>query len=422
MTPIEDIATEVVPRDATPVPLVIASILRPEGTTGVHTHIRELCAYLDENGLPYELVTPFSWGRPLSTTIFGMRLPLQRVAPPASVAWYRYWHTTFLTEALHRQLAHLGPVVIYAQGPEAAGASLRARVSLRQRVVMAVHFLRSQADGWVTKGHIAANGRITRTIQQSERRIVEKLDGIVYVSNAASEQLGRAVPAAAAIPSTVIPNFVRSIPPGPPGKPLADLVTVGGLEVEKNQQFLLRVLALAKEAGKRYTLDIYGTGSLRAPLERLATELGLSRQVCFRGFDRNVRAALPSYRAYVHSCPAETGPLALIEAMAAGLPILAGASGGVPELLSDGIEGRYWPLDDPVASAEALIALLEDEDSRRTAARAASLRFISSFTTERLAPELLDFLGNSLRTTTPPRAGPDVHPSQPPVAAIKSWK
>jgi glycosyltransferase involved in cell wall biosynthesis len=381
------------------VPLVVASILRPQGTTGVHTHIRELCWYLREQRMAHEVVTPFSWGQALSAPVFGLRRPLQHVAPPASVAWYRYWHTVFLTRALRARLATLGPTVIYAQGPEAARASLDARRGPQQRVVMAVHFLGSQAAGWVSKGHISASGRTANAIERFEREVVAYLDGIVYVSRATRDQFLAAVPHAADVPSSVVPNFVRPLQLPAHPEHLADLVTVGGLEREKNQEFILHVLALARDAGRPYTLDVYGVGPLRPHLERTASKLGLADQVRFCGYDPDVRTALPGYRAYAHACPVETGPLAVIEALAAGLPILAARYGGVPELFSNGIEGRYWPLDDASAASQILIAFLEHDRVRQDASRAAGLRFSSHFDARLVAPLLIRFLNDRLPGT-----------------------
>jgi glycosyltransferase involved in cell wall biosynthesis len=392
MTPIEDIAAEVVPRDATPVPLVIASILRPEGTTGVHTHIRELCAHLDEKGLPYEIVTPFSWGRPLSTVIFSLRFPLNCIAPPASVAWYRHWHTAFLRAALRRRLQAYGRAVIYAHGPEAATASVQARNHPDQQVVMAVHFLRSQAGGWVTKGHISPGSRAVKHIELSERRLVPHLDGIVYVSRTARDEFFAAIPEARDIRSDIVTNFVRPLQLPPTPQPLGDLVTVGGLEKDKNQEFLLRVLAAARDAGHAYTLDIYGKGSLRRHLKGVAKRLGLTNQVRFRGYDAAVRSHLPAYRAYVHACAVETGPLAVIEALEAGLPVLAVNKGALGELLSDGIEGRYWNPDDPAGAAQVLITLLQNDKALEAAGRAAFRRFSTSFDASLIAPRLVTFL------------------------------
>lgn len=378
--------------DGKPVPLVIASILRPEGTTGVHTHIRELCAYLGEQQLPYTLITPFSWGQPWSNVIFGIRPALQWIAPPTSVSWYRYWHTAFLAAALRHQLTQLGPALIYAQGPEAAWASIRARQHAEQRVIMAVHFLRSQTGGWISKGHITPHSRTAKAIQASERRLVPKLDRIIYVSRAANQEFVSALPDAASVPSDIVPNFVRPIDTLPVREPLGDLVTIGALEKEKNQDFLLRVLALAKDAGHTYTLDIYGTGSLRRRLERTAKILGLAAQVRLRGYNPAVRTVLPAYRAYVHACAVETGPLALIEALQAGLPILAPDQGGVRELLSNGVEGLYWPLDDPRAASGILNSLMLNEAFRQSASRAAKLRFNTHLDSRLLAPKLTSAL------------------------------
>ena len=66
-------------------PLVIATILREEGTTGVHTHFRELRRYLRSRGAEGVIVTPFSWGRPLPDSVFSLRLALEPLTgPPAS--------------------------------------------------------------------------------------------------------------------------------------------------------------------------------------------------------------------------------------------------------------------------------------------------------------------------------------------------
>ena len=74
------------------------------------------------------------------------------------------------------------------------------------------------------------------------------------------------------------------------------------------------------------TLDVFGDGPCRKDLLRQA-HLGLETQVRFRGFRPDVRDFLPGYRAYVHASYSESLPLAIIEAMAAGLPIVAGDTG-----------------------------------------------------------------------------------------------
>jgi glycosyltransferase involved in cell wall biosynthesis len=98
------------------------------------------------------------------------------------------------------------------------------------------------------------------------------------------------------------------------------------------------------------------------------------------------------YRAYVHAATREVLPLALIEALAAGLPIVAGAIGGIPELFDPGVEGAIWPLDDPDAAARVLIGLLEDEKRLARSAAAAAARFSREFDAAVAGPALEAFL------------------------------
>ena len=105
-------------------------------------------------------------------------------------------------------------------------------------------------------------------------------------------------------------------------------------------------------------------------------ELGLDGQVNFHGFRTDLRDLLPRYKCYAHTSYSESSSLAIIESMAAGLPILAAAIGPIPELCDDGVEARFWPLDDP---AQAVAALLLDSSTTRStrlaAAEAATRRF-----------------------------------------------
>ena len=130
----------------------------------------------------------------------------------------------------------------------------------------------------------------------------------------------------------------------------------------------------------------------RQDLIRLARSLGLEEQVRFRGFRRDVRDFLPRYRAYVHASYSESSSLAIMEAMGAGLPVVAGDIGPISELCDDGVEGRFWPLDDPVKAAATLIGLLDSEPARLMAANAARERFSRDFDAEVVAPRLRSFL------------------------------
>jgi glycosyltransferase involved in cell wall biosynthesis len=385
-----------------PRPVIISTTFRETGTTGVHTHFQQVARFLREQGTPVKIVTPFSWARPLTYPMFAPRLVLQRVYGPASVLWYRHWHEAFLRNALKRELAAAGDCVIYAQGPLDARAALAARTGPRQRVVMAVHFRTSQADEHAEPGReLKRDGRMFRAIRETEREVIQQLDGLVYVTKWARDALLTWLPEAVWVPSTVISNFVAPLPAGEAGESagageaseyLADLVTAGRLDDRKNHRFLLEALAAAGQAGHRLTLDVYGDGPLRRDLEQRIAALGLETQVRLCGFRPDVRALLPRYRAYAHAAYAETSSLAIIEAMAAGLPIIAGGIGPIAELADDGVEARFWPLDNPEQAAVIAVELLGSEEARAKAGTAALERFRHDYSAAVLGPQIRSFL------------------------------
>lgn len=367
-------------RTLSPPPVIIATIFREIGSTGVHTHFHQFRSYLEQCGAEVTVITPFSWNRLLAYLFFSPRLALKYCSPPASVVWYRHWHEAFLYRALRRRLANAGECIVYAQGPLEARAALRARRGPHQPVIMAVHFRSSQADEHAEPGReIKHGGMVHRSIRNLERKVIPRVDGIIYVSKWARDRLLAWLPEAAGVRSAVFGNAVEPLDVANDGGKLADLVTVGRLDAPKNHQFLLKVLAAAKRGGRDLTLDIYGDGLLRDTLERQATSLSLEGQVRVLGFRRDVRQFLPKYRLYVHASYSETSSLAIIEALAAGLPVVVGKIGGIPEIIEDGREGRFWPVDDPDRAAAILLEFLDSGPLVEKAAIAARDRFRREF-------------------------------------------
>lgn len=270
---------------------------------------------------------------------------------------------------------------------------MRARRGPHQLVVLAVHFRSSQADEHAEPGRdIKSGGATYRAIQRLEREAILQVDGLVYVSAWARDALLAWLPEAANVRSAVIGNAVDAPSIVKYPEKLADIVTVGRLDTAKNHRFLLQVLAAAKETGRNLTLDIYGDGPLRNELTRQIGSLGLTGQVRLQGFRSDVRQILPAYRAYVHASYAETSSLAIIEAMAAGLPIVAVGIGPVSELCDDGVEARFWSLDDPVRAAAVLLDFLDSESELEKAAVAARERFHREFEIGRVGARLRSFL------------------------------
>jgi len=101
---------------------------------------------------------------------------------------------------------------------------------------------------------------------------------------------------------------------------------------------------------------------------------------------------LPFHRAYCHSATMDNMPLALVEAMSCGRPILAAPVGGIPEIFTDGVEGRYWMLDNAAKAAEILIDMLENQARYLAMSRAAQERFATKFDAAIRGRHLLNFL------------------------------
>jgi glycosyltransferase involved in cell wall biosynthesis len=175
-----------------------------------------------------------------------------------------------------------------------------------------------------------------------------------------------------------IPNGIRLEPfaaaaAHPFEQRIPGIVMVARFSRQKDHATLLRAVALLRERGLRPPLLFAGGGKAlhRAPLEKLANELGLQQQVRFLGVVRNVPELLMTHQLAVLSTHYEGMPLALIEGMAAGCAVVGSAVPGVREVIADGVDGRLVPEGDAPALADGLETLLRNPDaSARMAATA----------------------------------------------------
>lgn len=200
---------------------------------------------------------------------------------------------------------------------------------------------------------------------------------IVAVSTDMAEWLRGLYPAASrkivVVENGVDPSFLevcdtrRARPP----HAVPILVCAGNLIPRKGHSVLLR--ALARCTIDPWKLQLAGEGSERAELVRLAGELDLTSRIEFLG--ELPPNAMPAFLAnadlFVLPSFSEGRPNALLEAMAAGLPVVASSINGVTELVEDGRTGRTFPAGDDQALAIVLHALLQDASSLSTLGGAA---------------------------------------------------
>lgn len=152
------------------------------------------------------------------------------------------------------------------------------------------------------------------------------------------------------------------------------VVCVASFEEVKGHRFLVHACKILVERGVDVHVDLAGGGPLRADVERLVTELGLEARVTLHGpVPRPVIGRLLSEAdvAVLASHPTPSGkregiPVALMEAMMSGLPVVASRLSGIPELVEDGRTGYLVPSGDPLKLAECLERLVGQPELRRS--------------------------------------------------------
>jgi glycosyltransferase involved in cell wall biosynthesis len=151
-----------------------------------------------------------------------------------------------------------------------------------------------------------------------------------------------------------------------------NLLYVGRLSASKGLPILLESLVILKTSHPNLTLTVVGDGEDRAAIESMVVELGLPKNVKFVGYQSQaeVRQHLQQSDVFVLPSFAEGIPVVLMEAMAAGLPVVATQIAGVSELVADGISGYLVPPGEPNLLAERLEKLLGDSQLRERLGKA----------------------------------------------------
>lgn len=138
------------------------------------------------------------------------------------------------------------------------------------------------------------------------------------------------------------------------------IITVANLRAEKRHDVLLHAAFGLVQRVPDLRFQVVGDGPRRAHLERLVASLRLTRSVEFLGHRDDVPALLANADIFVLPSRSEALPNGVIEAMAAGLPVVATAVGGLVDLIDDGRTGLLVPPDNPPALRAALQRLIDD--------------------------------------------------------------
>jgi glycosyltransferase involved in cell wall biosynthesis len=273
--------------------------------------------------------------------------------------------------ALCRQVQ---PDVVHSHGYRADVVGARAARRLGIPVVTTAHGF--TGGGW--------KNRLYESIQ---RFAFGRADAVIAVSRKLADDLARGgipgdrihvVPNA--YPGTVPrlePALARErlgVPPGP-----THIGWVGRLGREKGLDVLLEALSLLNDMP--LVLSVIGDGGERADLESRAAATAAAGRIRWHGSVPDAGSLFPAFDLFVLSSRTEGTPMVLFEAMSAGIPIVATAVGGVPDVVTEG-EALLVPSEDPSALAEAIRSAIRDRAAAAARARAAHARLAERFGSE----------------------------------------
>jgi glycosyltransferase involved in cell wall biosynthesis len=272
-----------------------------------------------------------------------------------------------------RTLSSLGPDVVHTHG-HVAGVIGRA-AAWWAGVPAVVHHLHT-LDTSLRARHL-----------RLERVLARVTDRILCCSGAverhAAERMRLPPPLLLTIPNGIDPAPVirRQEAAALIGSPVGPVLgCLGALTRHKGQEILLRACALLEPETRPGTIVLLGEGPERARLETLAAIPELRGRVLFQGLRLDARRILPAFDLLVAPSREREGlGLAPLEAMDAGLPVVASRVGGLPEVVVDGETGYLVPPDDPAALSAAIHRVLRLPDRGRALGEAGRRRVERTF-------------------------------------------
>jgi glycosyltransferase involved in cell wall biosynthesis len=291
-------------------------------------------------------------------------LPLEHVRRPISP-----WRDVAGLLELVRLLRRERPDIVHASSSKAGVlgrlAAAIARIPIR---IFTVH-------GWAFTAHSGLSSRLYRWAD----RLVRPLTTVTICVSMQERAAGLAAGTCVAERTVVIPNAidVENAPQASRAREKPLLVSVGRLKAPKDFATLVR--ALARLPSESFEALIVGEGPERPRLEEEIEELRLGEVVRLAGERRDVPEVLAGADVFVLSSCSEGMPMSVLEAMAAGLPVVASRVGGVPELVVDGETGLLVATGSPEELAAALERLIAEPQLRQRLGAAGRARARQEF-------------------------------------------
>jgi glycosyltransferase involved in cell wall biosynthesis len=373
-------------------------VTRADSIGGAHIHVRDLSVALRAAG--HEAIVLSGQVGQFAEQLAEQRVPyyplrhLVRSIVP--------WRDAAALLEIRAHLKWLSPDLISAHSSKAGWLCRLVGAELGIPTLFTAH-------GWAfTTGVPALPARLYRW---AERLTARFADRIITVSEY-DHQLALRYRVVSAGKLVTVHNGMPDIPPWLRARPERDpvrLVTIARLQPQKDHTTLLR--ALAQLQSEAWTLDMIGDGPLRADATALANDLGIGHRVRFLGARRDIAEQLAEHELFLLISHWEGFPRSILEAMRAGLPVVASDVGGVRESVTDGETGFVVPPNDVEAVRARVALLLANPGIRSRLGAAGRRRYERHFTFDHMLRETIAVYSAVTRH-------PIVIPSREPVAAV----
>jgi glycosyltransferase involved in cell wall biosynthesis len=313
----------------------------------------------------------------IDVTVLGVSEPIvERIArarPSASTSVIdppRSGHDARALTKHLRQMRELAPDIVHANfaSPWSCQYAVAAATLARRPRIVAVYQL--------------AVPPLSERQRRAKRLTARAIDRHVGVGERTSREIEKLVGLPRGSVCTIhngVPDEDRAVRPERRRPPLVG--TIGRLEPQKGVDVLIRALAEVEDVD----LLVVGDGSERGRLEDLAREVGVSDRIEWKGWSNDPRSYLPSLDVFVLPSRNEGFPLAVLEALLAGIAVIASDVGSIAEAVRHRETGLLVPPEDHGALAAAMRHLLADEAFGRELGEKGRRLVLDHFTADRMA-------------------------------------
>lgn len=322
------------------------------GRGGAELLLSTALPYRDQGRFAYEMAYLLPWKDALVPEFQRHGVPVHCLAGHRSLAW---------TARLRRLLARRGIDLVHAHSPVAAVGARLALWRSSMPIVYTEHNVWPSYHPATRSANAVTYGRNDHVFAVSERvRTSIRPPGVVRRRPPVETLYHGLDPAA--VGRWGSPAGVREGLGLRDGAPL--VVTVANFRPDKGHRFLVAAARRIRRAFPEARLVLVGLGPTEADVRQRVLDEGLEEAVVFAGYRTDAPRVAGAADVFVLPSIREGLPIALLEAMAQGVPPVITSAGGMPEVVRDGVDGLVVPPAQPVALADAIIALLDDRELR----------------------------------------------------------